>query len=218
MFRSKTREIIIPQSEHARLAGTLASLWGNREFDVPPIDAFILGVTLHDRGYGSIDNDPLFEVPEERWLEIQCKGVTERTGNPALDLIVLLHSKRLALYNPTPKRHQFADELELLIEDELRKQSAPRELFEWVDERTHLLDDIAFDFSFEVPKQRTRRIRPKVGSLETTDMTYSISGSLIQVTPWPFRLNYHEGFLIGYRSFQYPTCLEPVLIPYLLTR
>jgi hypothetical protein len=37
MFLSKQRPIAISQWEHQKLAGTLALLWGNAEFEQPPI-------------------------------------------------------------------------------------------------------------------------------------------------------------------------------------
>jgi len=33
VFRSKGRPIVIQQYEHGRLAGTMASFWGNQEFE-----------------------------------------------------------------------------------------------------------------------------------------------------------------------------------------
>jgi len=68
MFKSKLRPIVIPQSEHAKLAGTLALLWGNTSFDLPETDwlSFIAGVGLHDRGYGYLDTSAIDEMPFER--------------------------------------------------------------------------------------------------------------------------------------------------------
>ena len=37
MFKSTQRPIVIPQSEHLKLAGALAQLWGNAEFELPPL-------------------------------------------------------------------------------------------------------------------------------------------------------------------------------------
>jgi hypothetical protein len=54
MFISKQRPIAIPQWEHQKLAGTLALLWGNAEFERPlvPFESFLTGIGLHDRAYG----------------------------------------------------------------------------------------------------------------------------------------------------------------------
>ena len=59
MFRSSRRDVVFPQAEHARLAGAIALAWGNERFARPalPFDAFVRGVTLHDRGYGQLDAD-----------------------------------------------------------------------------------------------------------------------------------------------------------------
>jgi hypothetical protein len=61
MFKSKRMPIVIPQSEHLRLVGTLAMLWGNLDFDLPPIErnSMIAGMGLHDRGYGLLDNSAI---------------------------------------------------------------------------------------------------------------------------------------------------------------
>jgi hypothetical protein len=61
MFTSKQRPIVIPQWEHQKLAGTLALLWGNAEFERPPVpfESFLTGVGLHDRAYGPFDNLPI---------------------------------------------------------------------------------------------------------------------------------------------------------------
>ena len=69
MFKSKTRSIIIPQSEHGRLSGILASLWGNESFDRPAFNfaAFVEGVILHDWNYGLIDTLSIMEADEEEW-------------------------------------------------------------------------------------------------------------------------------------------------------
>src|SRR5436190_17322232 len=61
MFKSKRRQIVIPQSEHLRLVGSLAMLWGNADFDLPPVEhvSMIAGMALHDRGYGQLDNSAI---------------------------------------------------------------------------------------------------------------------------------------------------------------
>ena len=67
MFKSRSRPIVIPQSEHLRLVGTLARLWGNDDFDLPPVErnSMIAGMALHDRGYSQLDNSAIGEMSEE---------------------------------------------------------------------------------------------------------------------------------------------------------
>ena len=72
MFKSKRRPIVTPQSEHLKLVGTLAMLWGNDDFDSPPVDraSMIAGMGLHDRGYGYLDNHPIGGMEDSEWFEI----------------------------------------------------------------------------------------------------------------------------------------------------
>ena len=76
MFKSSKRPIVIPQSEHLRLAGALAMLWGNDLFEFPPLPlpSVVMGIGLHDRGYGYLDNHAIGEVDEETWLRITRRG------------------------------------------------------------------------------------------------------------------------------------------------
>jgi len=66
MFKSKRRPIVIPQSEHQRLSGTLALLWGNADFDRPqmPPDSLLTGIGLHDRAFGYLDTFAIGEIPD----------------------------------------------------------------------------------------------------------------------------------------------------------
>ena len=89
MFRSRRRPVVFPQAEHARLAGTIALAWGNDQFARPalPFDAFVRGVTLHDRGYGQLDADGIGEVPPDRWVAIQRASFAPRGEEPVVDLV-----------------------------------------------------------------------------------------------------------------------------------
>ena len=76
MFRSKQRRIAIPQWEHHKLAGTLALLWGNAEFERAqvPFESFLSGIGLHDRAYEPLDNLPIGELPEQEWLALRIRN------------------------------------------------------------------------------------------------------------------------------------------------
>jgi hypothetical protein len=75
--RCSQRPIAIPQWEHQKLAGTLAVLWGNADFVRPsvPFDSFVMGIGLHDRAYGPLDNLPIGELPEEEWLALRVQDL-----------------------------------------------------------------------------------------------------------------------------------------------
>jgi hypothetical protein len=102
MFRSTERPVVYSQAEHARLAAVIAQAWGNAEYSRPPLplDSFVRGVLLHDRGYGELDNDPIGEVGNERWLEIMRRGFAAEDGDPVVDLVAMLHIRRLVRGEP----------------------------------------------------------------------------------------------------------------------
>ena len=56
MFRSRRRPVVFSQADHARFSAAIAAVWGNEQFEPPPLDlvSFVRGVALHDRGYDSI--------------------------------------------------------------------------------------------------------------------------------------------------------------------
>src|SRR5215467_1482296 len=95
MFKSRQRAVVYPQGEHQRLAGVIAAAF--RPELVPlPFEAWVRGVATHDRGYGELDADPLGEMAEERWLEIQRGGIEPQDDDPVVDLVVAMHVQRLA--------------------------------------------------------------------------------------------------------------------------
>ena len=107
MFKSKVRPIVISQYEHGRLAGTLAAMWGNDDFDKPVIDftSFVWGVTLHDWHYGVVDNVPIGEANEADWLAMVRKGVDHWFDDPITDIVTKLHMRRL-LAGATPLKQR----------------------------------------------------------------------------------------------------------------
>ena len=101
MFKSERRAIAIPQWEHLRLAGTLALLWGNEEFDPPPVPPLSLlsGIGLHDRAYGPLDLFAIGEYAEDDWLALTRTGFYMSWSDPIADVIVKLHLKRLVSHH-----------------------------------------------------------------------------------------------------------------------
>ena len=89
--------MIIPQYEHGRLAGTLASLWGNENFDKPKMDfdAFVKGVTLHDWHYGRVDNVEIGQASDAKWLSMVQRGVALSFDDPITEIVVKKHIARL---------------------------------------------------------------------------------------------------------------------------
>lgn len=220
MFKSKLRPITIPQAEHGKLAGTLAFLWGNAQFDRPAIDfsSFVTGIGLHDRGYQTIDNFPLLETPDEAWLQITRQGFYMPMSDPSADLIVKLHLKRLTSYDKTPARQALLAEMEQAIQQQVEQHHLVKAEFQRIDRITNFCDSLAFDFCFEKPAQKTLKIFSKNDSSEEMALHYTISAGTITVDPWPFGVESHSGYLVGYHLQAYPMVLDPVIVPYRIER
>ena len=218
MFKSKQRPIAISQWEHQKLAGTLSLLWGNATFERPPVpfESFLMGIGLHDRAYGPLDNLPIGELPEEEWQALTRRGFEMTWSDPVADLIAKMHLQRLASYGNAPARQAQAAEMEQVIGEQLERHSLDAATFERIDRITNLCDRIAFDFCFEAPAEGEVRIFPRNDRDEEVAVGYRVEGGTIQVDPWPFGVASHTGYLVGYQLDGYPTVLEPVMLPYQL--
>ena len=220
MFKSKLRPIVIPQTEHGKLAGALAFLWGNAQFDQPTIDfsSFVTGVELHDRGYGFMDTAPLLETSEETWLQLTRHGFYLPMADPSADLIVKLHLKRLTSYDKTAPRQTFLAEMTHVIENQIAQHHLDREEFQRIDRITNFCDSLSFNFCFEQPAQGTVNVFPKNDSATPIPLNYAINAGEIIIDPWPLAVESYTGYLVGYQSQGYPTMPAPVMVPYRITK
>ncbi|HEY8406944.1 MAG TPA: DUF3891 family protein [Gaiellaceae bacterium] len=193
MFRSKRRDVVFPQMEHAALAAGIALNWRDRPN--VPFDSFIRGVALHDRGYGELDEDEIGGVEQERWLEIQRRGFGARNEDPIVDLIVSLHVARL-VGDDDPS---FRDGLPTLLD----RAGVDEETAADADSITNVCDRISFDVCMEQPEE---------GSLREITYTYD-GGNRVTVDPWPFAPDRFGVLLVGYRAGGYPRTLDRVVEP-----
>lgn len=194
MFRSQARPINTPQFEHARLAAWLAAHWGNADLPHPPIapDTLIRGVLMHDRGYGTLDDWPLRDIPDELWDEIMERGFREDSGDPLVDQIVRLHINRL------------------------RQLAAPEGPagypWAWIDAVTNLCDRLSLEYCFEAPSRKELTVEMHDGPVT---FTYGVaSRGHLFCSPWPFSEPEVKGMILGYQREGYPTKLEPVVLPF----
>ena len=209
MIKSKLRSVVVPQLEHSRFSGILASLWGNPDFDPPAIDrlSFVTGVTFHDRGYGPLDPFNLFEIAEDAWLEITRRGFYAPCSDPVADLITKLHLKRLV------GDHPFAAEMALVIRAQLRDHGFSPEPFERLDRITDLCDRIALKFCLEHTAEGAVTVFPKNSGAEETSVSFTLESGTIRAEPWPFSVERYSTFVIGYAQAGYPETLDPVILP-----
>ena len=221
MLKSKRRNILTPQSEHARLSGMIAFHWGNHNFDKPELDfnAFITAVTFHDRGYEAFDCSAIPESDEKTWLAHQKRGMERNWGNPIVDLLVKFHIRRLVAARKTAERDVLVERWDRVIEEELAQNGFDRELFLWADHITQLCDNIAFDFCFEEPCARSVGVCAKRGEMGTVDVGYEIVGDGgILLRPWPLQVDEVRSFVVSYHEEAYPEVKSPVLLPFYVGR
>ena len=213
MFRSTRRDIVFPQSEHARLAATIALAWGNDAFARPglPFDSFVRGVALHDRGYAPFDADGIGEIASDRWLEIQHESFRPRGDDAVVDLVVAMHILRLVGHSRnTEAAVELATRLpELLEAAEVAEADAAA-----ADLITNLCDRIAFDFCFEEAAEGGVGIVP-TESHEPVCVTYGVDGEgAVSLDPWPLGVPRLCGVLFAYAATGYPDVLDPCVIPF----
>lgn len=217
MFKSKIRPVVFSQYEHGRLSGTLASLWGNEQFDRPALNfpSFVRGVALHDWAYGVVDDLPIGEAVESDWLKVIQKGVNYGLDDATSDIVAKLHLRRLLALDSSPGREALIERIDELVAVRLTEVSATRGEFERADRITRLCDMVAFDFSFEAPRQRTLPVHARRRSDKETEITYEIRpGGEVWIDPWPFAAPSIGGIVVGYALEGYPERLDPVIAPF----
>jgi len=220
MFKSKRRQIVIPQSEHLRLVGALAMLWGNDEFDLPPVErqSMIAGMSLHDRGYGPLDNSAIGEMREEEWNGIARRGFSMRNSDIVADTIVKYHVRRLASHNDSAERQAMTAEFSQALDEQLKLHNLPKEVFERMDRITDLTDRISFDFCFDAPDSGAVSIFPRNGKDAQISVQYQVEDGVIHVNPWPLALDAYEGYIFAYQLDGYPERPDPFILTYRLSR
>jgi len=196
MFRSRARPAVFPQSEHARLAGAIALEWAERP-DVP-WDSFVAGVALHDRGYGELDAEDLDTVGDDRWLDIQRRGLEPRRADPVTDLVVGLHIRRLVSHGGDTR------EFDPLLRRLRDAAGLDEETASEADRITATCDRIAFDFCLEEPS-----------SGESNGIAFELDGrGSIVLDPWPLAVPRLSGLLLAFEADGYPERLAPVVVSY----
>jgi len=198
MFRSPSN-VIVSQAEHGRMAGAIAAVWGLPQ--PLPFESLVRGVTLHDRGYGELDDDQIGVVEPERWVEIQRRGFSERSGDPAADLVVALHIRRLIGDDEHPARVALAREIDAALPELREAAGLDEEEAQTADGVTETCDRLSFVYcSGEAVAGEVRGIRYRYDGAET-----------IALDPWPLAVPWLCGVVGGFAGDGYPARLVPVL-------
>jgi hypothetical protein len=217
MFQSKQRAIVVPQWEHARLAGAIAYHWGNDHMAPPPLDrdAFALGVTFHDRGYGRMDNMPIGGVDESIWLATQQRGINMRSDDVIVDTVALMHIRRLLSYNSGADVEAVTQSAETRIAQNIAQTAYTRQDFENADSITRTCDMISFRFCFE--DNITYEEKAVFNGDENVTIQVDVRDGHINLHPWTLSVPELRGFILGYEQVGYPDHLRPVILPYTVT-
>lgn len=217
MFISTRRAIVIPQSEHLKLAGALAQLWGNAEFELPPLPrlSVVTGIALHDRAFGYLDDLPVgMEVDDTRWLPMTRDGFYMPCADPVADLIARHHLLRLVSGRDTPPRRALAEEMCDAMRQQIERHGLEAGLLSQVDRMTKFCDFVAFDFCFEKAAEGQVELFAAYTSARTQAVRYRIAGGEIILDPWPLHVAEYEGYLVGYQQDGYPQRLDGLVIPF----
>jgi hypothetical protein len=191
VFRSTVRQVVYPQAEHARLAAAIAAAWPPETIPLP-FESFVRGVALHDRGYGELDNDPLGEIEQARWLELMRRGFEPQDDDPVVDLVVALHIRRL-VGNASP-------DFEAALPERLEAAGVSEVDAAAADAVTNLCDRISFSFCFE---------EEGAGIVGSYAYTVAADGAAT-LAPWPLTVPELIETVVGYRADGYPQRLDPV--------
>jgi hypothetical protein len=204
MFRSRRRAIVFPQADHARLAGAIALAW--RERPALPFDSFVRGVADHDRGYGEHDADEIGAVESERWVGIQRRGFTMRSGDPVVDLVAAMHVRRLLSSRRDEHERAAYAEVDALLLSLVDAAGVTVAEAVQADAITNVCDHLAFEFCFEEPREG-----------EVRGIDYELDGhGLITLEPWPLDVPRVVGLVTAYEADGYPERLVPVVAPFKL--
>lgn len=221
MFVSKSRPVVYPQSEHARLAGTIALYWGNERFRRPdlPFDAFCTGVALHDFGYGLLDTSDILSMgASERHRTFEAL-MHMQFDDVIAEVVAKTHVARLM-------KMSGVSDLEAKCREQLSDLIAgigiSGRVFQDADTITRLCDSIAFDFCFERPATGILPVFAEQVSLHNVEMCYEIdfqytessngmtsTVGCISLAPWPLSASNVKGYLLAYEQSGYPQQLRP---------
>ena len=223
MFKAKKRNLIIPQREHARLAGNISIYWGNKIFDLPniPLHSVVKGITFHQNGFSLLDTYPVKEMDDDTLLNVLKNDFNVQMSDGEAGLINMFHQFRLVskrlITKPSEKFGELQKEFKIAIENKLRSSKYSKNDFLWADRITNLCDRISFNFSFGEEIAETIPVYPKVGSEKEIEIKQLLKDeNTIELDNWPFSSKEIKNVVIAYESEGYPKLLKPVLLEFIL--
>ena len=210
MFKHKSG-LFIPQSEHLRISGSIALLYGNKEFEKPfNYEVWLQSIAVHDKIFGICDTDLLSEISylkrEEQvnnWINSEYNSVEEK-------LIILFHVRRIL------KDNNF--ELSKLVDKEIEEISKNNNLelekYRKIDSITDLCDLASFLFC--LGDRKTTSLNVFKNEKEMIKVEIQIQDERIILDPWPLSVEKYEGYILGYKTKEDLKNFNPQIIKYII--
>jgi len=216
VFRSRRREVVFPQREHARFAAAIADAWSDAFAPIRlPRERFVLGVAEHDRGYAEHDADEIGNLSAGRWLAIQQRGFAATHDDAVVDLVVGLHVRRLVSWRGDPETSSVLAAMDAEVPALVRAAGVAAADARVADRVTDLCDRISFDFCLEEPASGSVEVVRADGT--ATEVRYVLDGhGAVALEPWPLAVERLSGTLQAFAAERYPDDLDPVPTPFLL--
>ena len=216
MFRSRRREVVFPQREHARFAAAIADAWSNAFAAIRlPRERFVLGVAEHDRGYAEHDADEIGNLPPGRWLKIQERGFAPTGEDAVVDLVVALHVRRLVSSGRDEQTRRVLAAMDTELPALVHAAGVSADDAAAADRITDLCDRISFDFCLEEPAAGSVAVLRADGA--STEVRYTIDGhGAVTLEPWPLARARLTGMVEGFAGERYPDALLPVPTPFVV--
>jgi hypothetical protein len=216
VFRSRRRDVVFPQREHARFSAAIAGAWSDAFAPVPlPREQFVRGVAAHDRGYDEHDADEIGNLTPARWLQLQERGFAPTGEDAVVDLVVALHVRRLVSSARDTESRRLLEAMDEQLPDLVRTARVTDDEARAADRITNLCDRISFDLCLEQPDTGTVAVLGSDGA--PRDVEYAVDGhGTVRVDPWPLEVDRLTGTIEGFVAAGYPEELRPVPTPFVV--
>ena len=217
MFQHRPTWLIIPQSEHVKIALHIAENWGNTIFSSIPKykDEFLEWVRTHDRAFGINDNieigwEKVTYTTEER-IDIIKKGFDLHNTNTIVDITVLHHLSQLCV------EQQFLSsiwgKIQNYITQKIQQENLNIIYHQNLQSITWLCDNASFHFCIWKDTSLTLSVVDDFNLYTKKDIVIKIKENNIYLDPFPLKKEI-EGTILWYSEKWYPDELDPYKIHY----
>lgn len=220
MFRNESKGIVIPQQEHARLAGFLAMIWGNEKFSAPSIglESLSIGIAHHHQGYGALDTIDFKKADPDQIVNILWADCQKTTWNVDADLVNLYHQlrlvdRRISRVGASPQLENLRSQIDKQMKQNLGDSIYKENDFLWADRITDICDRTAFLFCSGGLHEEDVPVYQNRAGQSTVTVKITV-GETVKVRPWPFKVGPLHRDIVGYQESSYPHHLIPEMLEF----